>query len=40
MECAVGYTVFDNDFTLLIIQEILVEGTDTICIHFKDPDED
>lgn len=39
MECAAGYTEFDNELVRQVIQKITVEDTETIRIHFRDSDE-
>ena len=38
MECAAGYTEFDNELVRQVIQKITVEDTETIHIHFRDSD--
>ena len=38
MECAAGYTEFDDEFIRQIIQKITVEDADTIRIQFRDSD--
>ena len=38
MECAAGYTEFDNELVRQVIQKITVEGAETIHIHFRDSD--
>ena len=38
MECAAGYTEFDNELVRQVIQKITVEDTETIYIHFRDSD--
>ena len=39
MECAAGYTEFDNELVRQVIQKITVEDAETIRIHFRDSDE-
>ena len=39
MECAAGYTEFDNELARQVIQKITVEDAETIRIHFRDSDE-
>lgn len=36
MECAAGYTEFDNELVRQVIQKITVEDAETIRIHFRD----
>lgn len=38
MECAAGYTEFDNELVRQVIQKITVEDAETIHIHFRDSD--
>ena len=38
MECAVGYTEFDNELVRQVIQKITVEDAETIRIQFRDSD--
>lgn len=38
MECAAGYTEFDNELVRQVIQKITVEDVETIHIHFRDSD--
>ncbi len=37
MECAAGYTEFDNELVRQVIQKITVEDAETIRIHFRLP---
>ena len=39
MECAAGYTEFDNELVRQVIQKITVEDAETIRIQFRDSDE-
>ena len=39
MECAAGYTEFDNELVRQVIQKITVEDAETIHIHFRGSDE-
>ncbi len=36
MECAVGYTEFDNELVRQVIQKIAVEDAETIRVQFRD----
>ena len=38
MECAAGYTEFDNELVRQVIQKITVEDAETIYIHFRGSD--
>ena len=38
MECAAGYTEFDNELVRQVLQKITVEDAETIHIHFRDSD--
>ena len=38
MECAAGYTEFDNELVRQVIQKITVDDAETIHIHFRDSD--
>ena len=36
MECAAGYTEFDNELVRQVIQKITVEDAETIRVQFRD----
>ena len=38
MECAAGYTEFDNELVRQVIQKITVEDAETLRIQFRDSD--
>ena len=39
MECAAGYTEFDNELVRQVIQKITVEDAETLRVQFRDSNE-